>query len=449
LELFEPSLTKIRDVSDVCIVSCLTNFLASADGPESISQRVEPVLQRIVMLLREACERKPSRSFAVSPPMYRTTPVWYRDGLPEILSLFSGAFKEDRPKNLFLMSSFSTPEFDKDGIHLTAFSGLDFVVGLFDSAEEVIDRAKKSPQLRCDQNAESTRVLEDRMMVLEQDHRRLNQFVEKKSAVDSELADYRENERLEDSFVISGLPALPSSLSGKEWQQQAVSSVQSVIRSLVKRELEIVVVQNVTSRKKDSEVSYNVKMASVEDSRLIRRTFGAFFKGSKDNRPTQFQSISIKNRVTADTRIRISLMKLMAKRYRDSNPGAKVQVIGYDPRPLLKILPPVGASDRRTRVYNYIEACRALPTTFSSTDLDPILRRVHPNLRGSIRSTFIVLSDDMLRSRAVVQGEVPGDAPDAPAEPEATRDPIDPADVRRGIRRRLAESPPDSPSAKR
>jgi hypothetical protein len=374
--------------------------------------------------------------------MYRTTPIWYREGLPEILSLFSTTLNEDRPKNLHLLSSFPTPDFESDGIHLTSFSGLEFVVSLVDSSEDLLKRATKSSSVRCDISAEHTRVLEDRMMVLEQDHRRLNRVVEKKSAIDAELADFRENERLEDSFVISGLPALPSTLTGKEWQTQATNSVKKILTPLMGRDMEVVVVHNVTSRQKDAEVTYNVKMASVDDSRAIRKTFGAFFAGSKDGRPHHLQKVSIKNRVTPDTRIRISILKLMAKRYRDSNPGSKVQVIGYEPRPLIKIIPPAGSSDRRTRVFNYVEACRSLPSVFDAADLDPILRRVHPNLRGNIKSTFIVLSDDMLRPRPLASAPtaIPGTDPDSDSEMSEQ------SGSRRGTRR-SAESPPGSPSA--
>ena len=66
-------------------------------------------------------------------------------------------------------------------------------------------------------------MLEDRVMVLEQDHRRLNRVVEKMSATKAELADFRTNERYEDSFIISGLKAIPSELIGKAWQDQAVN----------------------------------------------------------------------------------------------------------------------------------------------------------------------------------------------------------------------------------
>jgi hypothetical protein len=183
----------------------LSNFFAGSEVSGSVGQRIDSVVTKIRSLLVEACQSSPDRSFVISPPMYRTTPTWYRDGLPEILATFSQVLLDESPKNLHLLSSFATPEFETDGIHLTSFSGLEFITNLFESADELLDNLQKTPVERCNIGTESTRILQDRMVVLEQDHRRLNRFVENKAAIDAELADYRENERLEDSFVITGL----------------------------------------------------------------------------------------------------------------------------------------------------------------------------------------------------------------------------------------------------
>ena len=78
-------------------------------------------------------------------------------------------------------------------------------------------------------------------------------------------------------------------------------------------------------------------------------------------------------------------------------PGAKVQVIGYQPRPLLKITPPSSAADRRTQTYNYIEAVQSLPVNLPDSEVSPIIRRINPKLKGQIRALFVVLSDDLYR----------------------------------------------------
>ena len=97
--------------------------------------------------------------------------------------------------------------------------------------------------------------------------------------------------------------------------------------------------------------------------------------------------------------VRIDVLKLLGKKYRDSNQGSRVQVIGYDPRPVIKITPPPSASDRRIKVYNYVEAVTKLPMNFSGTELEPIMRRINPELLGKIQSLFIVLSDDQFKKR--------------------------------------------------
>ena len=393
------TLAKVRKETTVVILACLTNFVSSADGPPTVSHRVEPVLQSIRSVLLEFCGACDTRMVCISPPMYRTTPTWYREGLPEILSLFSQVFSQERPINLRLLPSFSTPSFETDGIHLTPFSGLEFILHLFDASEAVLSSLEASTDEIVVQTTESTRVLEDRVVALEQDHRRLNRVVEDQIAIDSELADYRSNERFEDCFMIYGLAKISDDFVGKAWQDHAVRDVQEVMVILMGSEIPIVFIKNATTRQKDAEVAYCVQVAQVSVCSSIRKKFGSFFLGSVDRRPEGLLHVNIKNRVTPETRIRVSLLKLMAKRYRDTNPGSKVQVVSYDPRPTIKITPAQNASDRRIQVYTYVEAVKKLACQFTSSDLEPILKRVRPELLGKIRATFIILSDDDYRAK--------------------------------------------------
>ena len=399
--IFEATLAKVRSESTACIVSCVTNFLADSesDGTSTLSLRVDPVFQALRSILVESCSANPSRSYLISPPLYRTRPTWYREGLPEIMTLFSQAFSQERPPNLFLLPSFATPEFEADGINLNAYSGLEYILHLFDSASECLDRVDLPLPERAVIGNESTRVLEDRMMAIEQDHRRLSRAVESKNAIDAEMADFHLNERNEDFFVIEGLERIPDEFVGKEWQKRAVADVKAALKALMGREISVVFVKNSTGRHKDAIVSYNVQMATVQESRVIRRKYGSFFFNLTDERPDEIKHFAIKNLLTPETKIRISILKLLAKRYRDSNPGAKVKVIGHQPRPLIKITPPPSADDRRVKTFNYIEAVTNLKCSFSEADVEPIVRRINPKLHGQIRSLFIVLSDDSFKRR--------------------------------------------------
>ena len=44
---------------------------------------------------------------------------------------------------------------------------------------------------------------------------------------------------------------------------------------------------------------------------MIRKKFGSFFLGGKDGRPEALKPFNIKNRVTAETRTRIDVLKLL------------------------------------------------------------------------------------------------------------------------------------------
>ena len=330
----------------------------------------------------------------------RTVPVWYQESLPEIIIAFSQTMAADRPPNLKLMSSFPHPSLESDGVHLSSFSGLEYLIHLFDSAEQIMDSLDAPPEAVLLKQCESNRVLEDRVLVLEKEHQRLAKVVEHKIAIDSELADYRENERTEDCFMIEGVPLIPSEIVGKPWQDLAVKHVKEVIVPLMGRDLDIVVVQNATARHAGAEVKYCVKMRHVADSEAIHVKFGSFFLGQKDGRPPEFKKYSIRNRVTPETKVRIEILKLLASRYRASNPGSKVQVIGFKPRPLLKITPSSSASDRRIKSFNFIEAVKTLPTNFTASEIQSILQKINnPKLIGRMRSTFVVLSDDDYRKK--------------------------------------------------
>ena len=326
LEIFKESLEKTRAETDICIISCLTVFLANADGSEVVAQRIDPVLQDIREVLDEVCASRAGVQFLLSPPMYRSSPVWYREGLPEILCSFSHVMNQDKPANMHLLPSFATPAYDSAGVNLTPFSGLEFLMHLFDSARETLENLERLPDVKAAKTTEGTRVLEDRVMALEQDHRRLNRVVEGKLAVDAEESDFRENVSYLDSFVLAGVPRLSPDLVGKPWQDAAVRDVQAFITQLMGRSMGILFVRNSTARHKDADVKYTIKMKSVADSQAIRDKFGTFFYGGSDKRPPEMKPYSVRNKVTPGTQVRIGILQVLARRYKASNPGSQVKV---------------------------------------------------------------------------------------------------------------------------
>ena len=127
LSLLSANLEKVKAV-DGCILACVTNFITGSlggatDPGVSMISRVEGVFSSYFGKIVAFCHNRPSTFFFMCSPMYRTTPIWYRDGLPEILVKFSRMWEllEDRPHNLLLLPSFQRVQLDADGVHLTPF----------------------------------------------------------------------------------------------------------------------------------------------------------------------------------------------------------------------------------------------------------------------------------------------------------------------------------------
>ena len=123
LEVLAESIKQIRNESNICVFSCVTNFLTRGDGPSNVSLRVEPILMEFLSKIESLQTARPELRCLVCPPMYRESPIWYRDSLPQILTKFSEVLSRNTTE-ILIMPSFATPDFESDGVHLTAYSGV-------------------------------------------------------------------------------------------------------------------------------------------------------------------------------------------------------------------------------------------------------------------------------------------------------------------------------------
>lgn len=394
LSAFADCLRSMRSSSNTCIVSCFTNFLtdlSSRGSASATSSRVEAVLAEVRDILSEFVGAHPEVLLFVAPPMYRQQPEWYRNGLSEIQLQFSKTMSSLLSPSFSLLPSFSCQDLESDGVHLTPYSGLRFVVHLFDTCLDLIKSSSATLPVAVSQVNECARVLADRVVVLEQGQNILRRELQMKTAVDSELADFEENVQNECYFVIAGLPPLASDLFGRAWQTQAKAMVQSKIKLLLGRESPIVVVSGL---RRDENPIYLVKLESADDSKRIRDRFGSSFKANGTPLPPGLSGLSIRSRQTHATRVRLAIMQVLAANYKSSNPGSKVQVVNYEPRPLMRLTPPQDASDSRTMTFNFIEAVTRLPIKFSKKDLSGIMKSTSGKFKGQLRSLFVVISDD-------------------------------------------------------
>ena len=405
---FAVTLEATRPESNACVVSCISNFLSTSAPSTTPNARVEKVTTDFFAKIRAFALTRPDLMIFVCPPMYRTSPLWYRDALPDILLKFSEIGSSGTCSNVHLMPSFTRSVLEPDGVHLTPFSGMEYVLHLFKASEAIIQKLDQPVEARVGALSEETRSLHDRVHVLELDRRRLSDKVDHREAVDSELRDFEENLRNEAFIMVCGLPRLPR-LDPKEWQARAIADVAKIL-AIMGFDYPIKFIQNATGRGKNSVVLYKVRLESVEASKSVRDKFSTFFHDNRDSRPPELSQVSIRNCVTTATLGRIAILQMFGRRYTASNSGSRFTVIGYEARPLLKIFPAPTATDKRVMTFNFIEAISKLPTCFTAEEKSELLKRISPRLHSCLKEIFVVVSQDSLR-RQGGQKRRPVDSP--------------------------------------
>ena len=406
LATFQSSLASVPMESDACVIACVTNFVTSSSPVGSVVQHVGPIFKSFFEKTFAFATERPGTQVFICSPMYRVSPLWYRDGLSEILIQFSLIMKElasRRTSNIWTMPSFERPQLESDGVHLNDFSGLQYVMHLFDESQEVYSASFLDNTSRVNLVAESSHALSDRVTVLEQGQARLSKGFEMQTAITAEFNEWQENVGNESFIMVQGLPRLPR-LDQKEWQSKARDAVDQVLSDMG-LSYKCSYVQNSTGRGEGSKTLYKAKMETVAISREIRDKFSGFFRGGQDKRPATLSAISIRNCVTPGTLARIAILQLLGRRYKTSNPGSRFQVVSYESRPILKLTPApaasgsasAGSSGSRLLVFNFIEAVTKLPTSFTQAEIDDLLKRVSPRILPNLRSILVVLSEDMVK----------------------------------------------------
>ena len=283
-----------------------------------------------------------------------------------------------------------------DGIHLTPVSGLHYVIQLFDQTESALQASALSIDQELASVKESVRQHDDRMAYLESRHGGFSSKANLKVAADAELHDWMLNRAEEDWLTISNLPRLNNT---RDWQDSARRQVADVIKLVlhvnrVNMNFEVLYVSNPFRFQTNRQNLYNVQMDSVSSSKRIRDLFSGFFRGRRPiSLPPPLKGVSLRNKVTPGTKIRISILHQLGSIFTETNRGAIYKVQGFVSRPLLTLIPSQGSTGHQ-RTYTFMQAVTMLPATFRDEHLTRIFQVVSGQHPGNLQPLFVVLNDD-------------------------------------------------------
>ena len=406
LQALDGALCEVRKESSVCIIACVTEMLLAGDGSGTVASSIESVLTSFKAKLKMFLAARSTVQLVVAPPLFRFRPFWYQRSLPQISGLFSCIMSNDVPNNLWLLGSFCSQDLMPDGIHLTPVSGLHYALYLFDNTESVLRNAAATSDAQLFTVQEVCRQHDDRLVFLEQRHARLDIRFDFKAAIDAEFSDWVTNRGEEDWITVLGAARLSPDLDSRAWQRAVKKQMTDLIKFVLtttknRVDFTVLYVVNPIRNRTTGQTVLNVRMNSVEVSKRIREIYSGFFGPSaRVKLPSALKGVSLRNKVTLDTRIRIKIMGQLGLNFQESSgPGSSFKVKGYESRPLL-VTTPAAKSGTRPRTYNFIEAVKNLPAMLSDENLVQIHQVVGEHHQGELQTLFVILQDD---DRARVQ----------------------------------------------
>ena len=299
-----------------------------------------------------------------------------------------------------------------DGIFLSPVSGLHYVIHLFDQTQIALEAVGATSDVQLVQVREAVRVHDDRLAYLEHNHGDVKKRVSLKVAADSEFNDWLTNRSEEDWLNIRGLKRVSGDLSSRDWQVSVQRQVTEFLRQVLKvhrvnLDFKVLYVQNPVRGRNTGVPVLNVQLNSVQASRCLRDLYSGFFRRNNPAQlPPGFKGVSVRNKVTLATRIRIEILKQLGSNYKESNPGSSFDVRGYEPRPRLITTPARGTS-ARPRTYTFMDAVTLLPPVLSDEALTRIFQVIGQHFPGELRELFVIINDDdRARCESLVRNQV-------------------------------------------
>ncbi len=249
--------------------------------------------------------------------------------------------------------------------------------------------------------AETSHSLEERVRVRRQRDNYV--FARLKEDADCELNRTRENR-----VVISGLERVSSSHTTHQAKKDHYVTVVTdlVAKACPALNPKPAVVDVIVNLRRDqANPSIEAKFDTVGGALSFRKSAAALAKAENPD----FVKLFFANSVTQATRVRIEIMRAIAKKLTTDTEKAFVQ--GFMSRPVLRYLPQDGVQESPAagagRSYSFVDAVSRFGDLVSATDLIPAYKRASTTFQGAMEQYFVILSELEDRSVATSPNSLP------------------------------------------
>ena len=406
--VFRVKMDNLQVTDKRVLITVIENFICDkhlemAESGGSCEDSIKMAIEDFGDEVKKTALRLPKSRFVLVQPIRRPAVEWYTENLQMIVDLFQKKIVGLGLMNISLIKDDDLPTqiFDELGTHLIESMGMQFLQAILYGAQRVFD----APVVDVDGDGGTMEVDEQApegsgssIEDMKTNEERLNEVIaklEKRQENDNllfarirEELDFIANTKKEDRIVISGMStSVPKPANQVEARQWINDIVKAALGTIVEEAGEMVQFVSANRSFGMAVPVCEVKIKDREGALRIRKEFG---KQRKDGKVTG--GIFVSNSVTLGTRVRLEVLRAIAKKC--SGPEEDMFVHGFVSRPVLQIRPKNGGAQR---ALTYVDAIVRYGCKVNQADLGLAYERAGTSFVGQMAQNFVVLSDKGVR----------------------------------------------------
>jgi len=330
--------------------------------------------------------------------------VWYNDRVDRISKYLVDGIKkltsEKSINNVTFINciSVASQQFEPDQIHLTAPSASVFLEVILEAAETFFDAPFVDLTGPNPSSSGNTSAIEDRLTWLENSVR----SQQDKGVSDNlmfarsrEELDAMSNRAKEDRIVINGMSSTVPLPNDSRQRIEALKSLAAATFEKIIPDFQGKIVYLSQSEQQQqqqlAQQMIEVKLDKAEHAIAIRKAFAD--RRKKKELGPELDSLFMTNCVNLATRIRVDIMKALARKLTNNTDLA--YVAGFTSRPMMHIRA-AGAPSANTRPlksYTFIDSVSRFGRRLTCEDLETAYGRAGNSFNGQLMQNFVVLNE--------------------------------------------------------
>ena len=406
------------------LISVFENFVINAVGVNVVTpeRAIDKCIKDYLTVTLDAAMRFPETKFGLVMPLRRPANPWYNDRVDKITTFMMEGIREmisdRRVNNVAAINciSVTSQQFEPDMTHLTAPSASIFLEVILEAAEKFFDAPLVDLTGTSGGGGGNLNSLEDRLSNLERSFR----MQQDKSVSDNlmfartrEEIDAGTNRSKEDRIIINGLTSATPLPEDQRQRIEALKEIATGVFGKLIPGFEGKIIYLSQSKQNSPQPIMEVKLDKAEHAIALRKAFAD--KRKKKELEPELENLFMANCVNLATRVRVDILKAIARRL--TNKDDLAYVAGFTSRPMMHIRAAgaPAANTRPNKSFTFIDSVSRFGKMLSIEDLETAYGRAGRSFNGQLQQNFVVLNErdqDRLQPGGASRGGRPPTASD-------------------------------------